>query len=378
LRAHAFRIGAGRIDLAAIVRKYDARARQDGFHVLHDWDGKTDKVNEDIIPIDVLHYLIAERGGEVPNPKTLALLIDYYLLHVLMLLSLRIWDDSEPDANLDRLNALLAQLQGADGSGQQFVDNAETLILVATSHFEPDVRGFGTLLDQVRTLNNKHRTNIALGHAASLGSHLRFGFEATYGRDTVATRTDNTVDYPWLCFSVATLMTEYARLGSEAAEDVSKESIAEAILNGLSADAGAFAGESPAVLTPCSRERSEFAELFQRHKPGLMQAFERYRPSHAAYSPLSFFFNFSHNVLKGMVVDALLWGEPRTLTLNDLFTGPQRSNQNEESKAVLAKTLTGYARAHPDRIRGRLMPVIVYDPDAGHRAFALTMRKLNE
>jgi hypothetical protein len=36
----------------------------------------------------------------------------------------------------------------------------------------------------------------------------------------------------------------------------------------------------------------------------------------------------------------------------------------------------GYARAHPDRIRGRLMPVIVYDPEAGHRAFAVTLRKL--
>jgi hypothetical protein len=381
LRAHTLRSRAARIDLAAIVGTYDARARQDGFHVLHDWDGKADKVNEDIIPIDVLHYLIDQRGGEPPDRTSLAILLDYYFLHVLMLLSLRIWDEAEADANLDQLNALLAQLQSADGSGQQFVDNAETLILIATSHFEPDTRGFGTLLDQVRALDQQHRTNIALGHAASLGSHLRFGFEATYARDTVAARSDNTVDYPWLCFSLATLMAEYARIdddhiNADGSQDVGREAIAEALLNGLSADAGAFAGESPAVLAACSRERSEFVETFQQHKDGLVPAFERHRPSPAVYSPLALFFNFSHNVLKGIVVDALLWGEPRTVTLNDLFTAIRRGKRGEDAKEILAKTLMGYARAHPDRIRGRLMPVIVYDPDAGHRAFALTMRKI--
>ena len=38
----------------------------------------------------------------------------------------------------------------------------------------------------------------------------------------------------------------------------------------------------------------------------------------------------------------------------------------------------GYARANPDRIRGRLMPVIVYDPSTGRQAFSVTMRKIRE
>jgi hypothetical protein len=37
-----------------------------------------------------------------------------------------------------------------------------------------------------------------------------------------------------------------------------------------------------------------------------------------------------------------------------------------------------YARANPHKIRGRLTPVIVYDPQAGRQAFAVTMRKLKE
>jgi hypothetical protein len=375
-RAHVLKSRSSRLDLAAIVSAHDARARQDGFHVLHDWDGKADTVNEDIIPVDVLNYLIDQRGAEPPNRAALAILLDYYLLHVLMLLSLRIWDEGDADANLARLDDLVAALQGAQGSGHRFVDDAETLILLATSHFEADTRGFATLLEQVRTLNQPHRTNIALGHAASLGSHLRFGFEATYGRDTSAARADNTVDYPWLCFSLATLMKEYADRVDRDAGDARQATIVEGLLNGLTADAGAFGADAPAVLSACQDDRSGFVEAFRRHKGRLLEAFERHRPTPSAYSPIAFFFNFSHNVLKGIVVDALLWGEPRALTLNDLFTGIGRGQAREESKEVLAKTLMEYARSHPDRIRGRLMPVIVYDPEAGHRAFAHAMRTL--
>jgi hypothetical protein len=39
----------------------------------------------------------------------------------------------------------------------------------------------------------------------------------------------------------------------------------------------------------------------------------------------------------------------------------------------LATTLMRYARSSPDMIRGRLTPVIVYDPPIGRRAFAVTI-----
>jgi hypothetical protein len=35
-----------------------------------------------------------------------------------------------------------------------------------------------------------------------------------------------------------------------------------------------------------------------------------------------------------------------------------------------------YARSNPDRIRGKLMPVIVYDAQAGRRAYTVAMEKL--
>jgi hypothetical protein len=65
----------------------------------------------------------------------------------------------------------------------------------------------------------------------------------------------------------------------------------------------------------------------------------------------------------------LLTGAPR---------GSPKGGRKDESKVKLAETLMGYARNSPSRIRGRLMPVIVYDPDAGRRAFVTAMRKMKE
>jgi hypothetical protein len=378
LASHVLKTAGEQIGLARFIKAYDARTRADGFHVLHDWDGKADRVNENIIPVDVLDYTIDKRGDDPADRRVLAILLDYYLMHVLSLLSLRIWDEGDADENLARLNRLLQDLQGPNGSGQQFVRDAETLLLVATSHFELEERGYHTLLDKVRTLDPVHQTNMALGHAASMGSHLRFGFDVTYRRDTVVMRDDNVADYPWLCFALVTLMRAYLRLQGNPT-DARRAAIVEAMLHGLSPDARAFVGSRPpASLSACEAERAEFAESFRQVKRDLLASFERYRPSADRYSPISFLFNFSHNVLKGIVVDALMWGEPWTLTLNDLFTTETRDGADDQSKQALVQTLMAYARSSPDRIAGRLMPVIIYDADLGRRAFSTTMQKLRE
>jgi hypothetical protein len=379
MRAHAWKAGELRVDLEEVVAKYDRKTRQDGFHALHDWDGKADHVNDDIIPIDVLDYLIAKRGAESQvDAAALAILLDYYFLHLLSLLSLRIWDEGDPDANLDRLNALVSELQGPGGSSQRFVDDAETLILIATSHFELVERGYSVLLARVRTLSAAHRARIALAHTVSMGSHLRFGFEASYGRDTVVMRDDNVADYPWLCFALRTVMDEYARLTAAGAALMDVAPMAEGILNGLSADARAFLGQPPSSLSDSDADRAAFRALFLEHRGSLMELFERFRPAADSYSPLSFFFNFSHNVVKGMVVDALLRGKPWPLTFDDMLTELSRDVAEAAVKQELAVTLMGYARANPDTIRGRPMPVIVYDPSTGRDAFAVTMRKIQE
>jgi hypothetical protein len=360
------------------VQDYDTRTRREGLHAMHDWDGIADHVNPDMIAVDVLNYIVDNRGEDPTDPTVLAILLDYYFMYLLALLSLRLWDEGDADANLDRLGRLLDLLQGDGGSGQRFANDAATLILIATSHYELDERGYDLLLQRTRTLSDAHKTAIALGHAPCLGSHLRFGFEATYGRDTVNMRNDNIADYPWLCFSLSTLMREYVRMREAGAEAAACEPIVEALLNGLTPDARAFVGGAPSFLSPLEAELAEFRDGFRRYQSELLGAFEKFRPTPEAYSPMSFFFNFSHNVLKGTVVDALLASEPWRVTLNDLVTERPMAAPEPQSKEALARTLMAYARANPHKIRGRLTPVIVYDPQAGRQAFAVTMRKLKE
>ena len=190
-------------------------------------------------------------------------------------------------------------------------------------------------------------------------------------------RDDNVADYPWLCFALMTVVQEYARLDTEGAAEEDKAPIVEAILNGLSADARAFLGQPPSSLSGSERDRGEFRALFLEHRDALVDAFQRYKPAADMYSPLAFF-NFSHNVLKGMVVDALLRGRAWPLTFDDMLTTLSRDAAEGPLKLELAATLMGYARANPDTIRGRAMPVIVYDPATGRDAFAVTIRKIRE
>jgi hypothetical protein len=336
---------------------FDARGRGEGFHALHDWDGQADAVNPEIIPVDVLDWLARVAPAAGTDHAVRLLLIDYYFLHVLSLLSLRIWDGGDADANLERLDTLLHALQGPGGSGHLFVDNAATLLLLATAHFEMEERGYHTLLEKVRGLNADHRACVALDHAGSLGCHLRFGFEASYVRDVTLMRGDNAADYPWLAFALETLLDEYAARPDPRT--------AEGILNGLSPDALAFG------------RHAWFAERLAAVRPRLIDVFETLGPDPRRYSPLALFFNFSHNIVKGALIDALLTGSPWDVTLNDLLTALP-AEEEAGPRQSLAVRLMGYARHHPSRIAGRLTPAIVYDPQAGRQAYRITLRKLRE
>jgi hypothetical protein len=379
MRSDVWTFGDARLTLARAVRAYDRLTRDEGFHALHDWDGVAAHVNADTIPVDVLNYIIGQRGDDPVDAVAPAVLIDYYFMHVLSLLSLRIWDDGDADENLDRVERLLQLLQGPGGSGQRFCDDAETLLLIATAHYEREEWGYDLLLARTRTLSAAHRAAIALGHGSSMGCHLRFGFEATYGRDTSLMRNDNVADYPWLCFALATLMDEYHQIRQGGAAHLDRRALLESMLNGLSGDARAFVGTGPTSLAAHEVERARFRDHFRHYQTDIVQEFEVFQPTASRYSPLSFFFNFSHNVVKGQVVDALLWSTPWAVSLSDLLTGVVREDEPaDRSRETLARTLMAYARTNPHKIRGRLMPVIVYDPEAGYRAYRLTLRRLTE
>jgi hypothetical protein len=376
MRSHRWAAGATRIALDGLVGEYDTRTRRDGLHVLNDWDGKADHVNADPIAVDVATFLVDRCTTEAPDARALAILVDYYFLYLLALVVVRVWDEGDADANFDRVGRLLGHLQGPDGSGVGFISDVETLLLIAGSHYERQEQGYDALLARVRGLGVERRRRIALTHAASLGSHLRFGIEATYNRDIGAMRDDNGVDYTWLCFSLATLLEAW-REARGAGDAPASAGVVEAIANGLSADADAFlSARTPSVLAASEVERRTFRDGLGSDLPALSDAFAAYRPVEGVYSAMALFFNFSHNVLKGTVVDATFWGDPRELSLNDLLTSLPRDPATDRRKLRLLVTLMEFARTTPDRIHGRLMPVIVYDVVAGRRAFGALTRAI--
>ena len=183
---------------------------------------------------------------------------------------MRAWDGSNADAALDRVTKLVEHLQGPEGSGHQFVQNAETLLVLAVSHFHPEGQAYDRLVEKVRSLNSRHQLNFALIGSAVLGSHLRWGFSVMYRRDLGRMRDDNTADYPWLLDALLTLVREYARMHEEGIQGTERENVVSALLNGLTPDPWAFIDTRPAALVDYEAEYSELSELFIRYKDCLL------------------------------------------------------------------------------------------------------------
>ena len=387
MRAHAFMVGSETLEFGGLVRKLDNRTRQEGFRVLHTWDHTSHRFTDDIVPVLMLDNFTRAAGAEPARRVAIEILLDFYFLHVLALCAMRAWDDDDPDEILDRVTTLVGDLQGLDGSGHQFLDDAETLIIYALSQFHPEEAAYDRLIERVATLSESHRTTFALASVSVLGCHLRWGFWLMYERDVLRMRNDNVGDYPWLLDSVLTLLREYARLHDASVLDAHRVDVVVGLLQGLAADPWAFAGKAPAALSEYESEYTELRALLERYGRKLLDEIEGFRPSKEAYSPLSLHFNFPHNTLVAIVAMALLAGEPQRLPLNALFVrerarrdgsaqgGPTPDGLAPEVSAqeALARALMSYSGASQDRrgIQGAML--VAYDPYSGLRSFTMTV-----
>ncbi len=420
MRAHVFRGLSAPLALDGLVRDFDARTRAEGFRVLHSWNHLEHRFTRRNTPVLMLDRFVEERTTDRTVPHGRALLLDHYFFHVLELVAMRAWDEGDPNRNLDRVSGLLRHLQGPHGSGHRFVAGAETLLLMAVSHFHPDESAYPRLLEKVRALDRAHRVRFALAEAAVLGSHLRWGLAAIYRRDVGRMRADNVGDYPWLLFSVATLMEEYARLreeegrardeagaaeaeeggeGTEADRRAERRArVAEGLFDGLVPDPWAFTGAPPASLRPYAEEHARFREAFAERREELLGEFERLRPDPETYSPLSFHSNFPHNVVMAKVSVHLAYANASNLPIDALFArtetpspvGPEAPMDEpspaatdgfldfaaEDHPEVLARFLMAYAGANPERRERNGAQLIVYDPRIGLRYYKMALQAL--
>ena len=365
MHAHTFPTAAGPLILRRIVDALDTRTRREGLHVLQGWDYVAHRFPDEIAPILLLDYC-ARAGAAIDSRRALAILLDQYFLAVLSLLVVRAWDDGDANENLDHVGGLLRDLGGAHGSGRRFVDEAETLLLLAVSYFHPEERGYDSILERVKTLDAAHQLRCALPCAAIQASHLRWGLRFMYRRDVARMRADNAVDYRWLLYSLLTLMREYSRMHAEGAHDARRECIVEALLNGLSADPWAFVGNAPSFLRALQPEHDEFRALLAGVRADLLQEFEAQRPGPAAYSPLAFSANFLSNAAVAMVVVALRDEEAHP-SLDSLMTRERAGASAGGSAQRLAQKLMDYSVENAARLGDGGAPLVVVDQyDATH------------
>ncbi len=378
MSAHRFRTGSGPLELADVVRVLDGAARADGFHVLREWHQSAHEFSRNDVPVLMLDFCRRHTFGG-PVREALAVLLDYYFLYVLALLVMRVWDEGDPNANLDSVTDLVALLQGPAGSGQRFVDGAATLLYVATSNFQPDESAYERLLDKVWTLDEDHRAALAVVGGPVVATHLRWALWAIYERDLVRTRNDNAVDYSWLLFSALTLARSYGRLHRSGIAGNERSVVVGALLNTLSADPWAFTGEPPDILTDYAAEHAELRELLVRHRDHLLDELAAHRPTQGAYSPVSLQFNFPHNVLVASVVLSVTGGDTvPNLPLDTMLTSRSSNDPDTGETERLARSVTGFAAAHPERRGERRVFIVAYNPSVGARSFARTMSVLGK
>lgn len=368
MRSNTFPTAGPSLALERIVRTFDDATRADGFHVLESWDYQAHRFSELTVPVLMLDRCAPSLVPAGSQRQAIAVLLDQYFLSILGLLAVRAWDSGDANANLSRVTAMLGALS-AGGSRQRFVDDAETLLLVAISHYHPYEDAYDSLLERVWTLDGEHALGLATACAGTLGSHLRWGHRFMYQRDIGRMRDDNVVDYPWLLFSLVTLMREFTR----ARESDRRGALAEAILNGLSADPWAFIGTMPRFLTRYALEHEELRCALHDHRADLRDRFAEYQPNRDAFTPLGFLCNFLCNGIAAMAATALT-GDARHPSLNELFTAHREDRDQAAAAADYARTLMAYAAVNGGRADGAAL--IVYDPFEAQAAVNTTLRVL--
>jgi hypothetical protein len=383
-------------DIVRTIGRLDQRTRQDGFRVLHSWNHTTHRFTDELVPVLMIDFF-ERAGAEDPDPRaTVSILTDYYLLHLLALAAMRAWDTEDPAALLDRVTGLLDLLQGPDGSGHHFVADAETLLIHALSQFHPEEQAYDRIIEKVASLPRDHQIRFARVSAAVLGAHLRWGFWLMYERDIQRMRDDNVGDYPWLLWSVTTLLRAWAGMADDPADDdgtradgspdrpAERRAIAGSLLLGLAADPWVFGGRPPASLEPFAEMYAECRALLEANGERLLEEMEEHRPTKDAYAPLSLLFNFPHNALVAAVTVALMEGRPRSLGLNDLFDEEAFAGAgaatvgSPESRKEFALALMRFSHGNAARVGYQGAPLVAYDPLTALRTYSMTRKALRE
>lgn len=376
MRAHVFPVAGGTVSLRRSVDVLDARTRRAGLHVLHGWDFNAQRRPPDIAPVLLLDYCV--RTGIAPGRvrDALAILLDEYCAALLALLVVRAWDDGDLDATFLRVDGLAAALAGPGGSGHRIVDDAGTILILAVAYYHPEESAYDALLRQVWKLGDAQALTAARPGAAVLASHLRWGFRFMYRQDVGRMRADNVVDYPWVLFSLVTLMRAWIKSRAAGEPPARRAAVAEALVNGLTPDPWAFTGKIPEFLAEYRGEHDELRAALGRYRDDLVSEFAAFQPAAGVYTPLGFACNFLSNAV---VASAVLTVQEQFEhpSLNALLAGEPSHGGETGVAEPFVRRLMQFS-SEPARLGAGGAPLIVYDRYDGAHHFNAVVHALGE
>lgn len=297
------------------------------------------------------------------------------VLKELEYLSLRLWDGPDPSARLaevgerlDRLNAALEP--------DVIVRDARWLIQTAQGALTPDVRPYFVIADEIRrTWPAPARLEMHRAGALLAGGHLRsqlryrmaeFQTPMDAPLTLAVTRNSNSMDTALLVGDLVPLLEAHRR-ATAAGERESRLGLADAILQGLSADPDLlllrldllapfttledlFVESAPPVRSSAMGRtyadlREEYIAAVHERAPDLVEDLATLAPVDLAYSPFGIAYGFCADLIAALLQCRLVAHAPDGVTLEDLF----ESRSRLEAKQTRTRLLTGLPRLDGER-----------------------------
>ena len=285
-----------------------------------------------------------------------------FILRRLEHLSLRIWDEGNDKATerLQHVQRLLDLLNAGGGTNPfQPVRDARWLIQTAQGPLTRHVRPYfikagnvSALSDEVRLEIHKAGAVLAGGHLRSQLRHLsrRTGWAFDDPRLLALTRSSNSMDMALLVRDLVPLLDAYSA-ASERQDSNARLSLADAILQGLSADPellltrldllgpsttiedlfverGHAGAASFTAMGMVHREcLARYCGLVARTAEALLQDSRALDPAHAAYSPLGIVYGFCADLFSNMALNTLRSPSSSGLSLEDIFLSRGRLDE---------------------------------------------------
>jgi len=298
------------------------------------------------------------RNGRLAFARTL---FAAYILRRLEHLTMRIWDGGSGDAaaRLNDVQRLLDALNAAIAP-RAFIRDARWLVQTAQGPLTRHPAPYFKIAEQVSSsFGGAEGVEIHAAGAKLAGGHLRSqlryrtresGLPLDDPGVLMVTRNSNSMDVALLVQDLVPLLEAY----EGAPADASRVDLADAILQGVSADPelllrrldllGPYttiedvfverSGDGGARDTPPGERHrailARYRELIARAAPRLKEDAAPLDPSRRAYSPLGLAYGFCDDLLSNLAMSPLVTAGPPALALEDMFA----SRSDPESGAA--------------------------------------------